>query len=80
MQVPFFTDAACDMALCRIAEGDHEALAVIYKKLGRQIYLLAYSILQDTYAAEDVMQETFVRFMLIFLSCAAVILFYKAIR
>ena len=63
MQVPFFTDAACDMALCRIASGDHEALTVIYKKLGRQIYLLAYSILQDTYAAEDVMQETFVRLL-----------------
>ena len=63
MQVSFFTDAACDMALCRIASGDHEALTVIYKKLGRQIYLLAYSILQDTYAAEDVMQETFVRLL-----------------
>ena len=63
VQVPFFTDAACDTALCRIAEGDHDALTVIYKKLGRQIYMLAYSILQDTYSAEDVMQETFVRLL-----------------
>ena len=51
----------CDTALCRIANGDTEALAIIYQRLGRQIYMVAYSILQDVHAAEDVMQETFVR-------------------
>lgn len=63
MSVPFFPNAVCDTALCRIAEGDHEALSVIYEKLGRQIYMLAYSILQDTYGAEDIMQETFLKLL-----------------
>ena len=63
MSINLFADAVCDTALCRIADGDTEALTDIYQKLGRQIYMLAYSILQDTYRAEDIMQETFVRLL-----------------
>jgi len=58
-----FSNAICDTALRRIADGDNEALAIIYRELGRQIYTVAYSILQDVHAAEDVMQETFVRLL-----------------
>ena len=55
------TRSACEHALRRLASGDMGALEIIYDKLGKRIYLLAYSILGDTHAAEDVMQETFVR-------------------
>ena len=59
--ISILTRTACDRALCRLAEGESEALTVIYEQLGRRIYLLALSILQDTHAAEDVMQDTLLR-------------------
>ena len=55
------TRAACENALRRIAQGDMDGLETIYDKLGRRIYLLAYSILGDTHAAEDVLQDTLLR-------------------
>lgn len=55
------TRAACEHALRRIAQGDMDGLETIYDKLGRRIYLLAYSILGDTHAAEDVLQDTLIR-------------------
>ena len=55
------TRAVCERALRRIAQGDMDGLETIYNKLGRRIYLLAYSILGDTHAAEDVMQDTLIR-------------------
>ena len=55
------TRAACERALRRIAQGDMDGLETIYDKLGKRIYLLAYSILGDTHAAEDVLQDTLVR-------------------
>ena len=61
MSVKFSIERACDEALNRIAEGDHEALTVIYDKLGRKIFMLAYSILGERTLAEDVMQQTFVK-------------------
>ena len=51
----------CDRALCRLSDGDTEALDVLYHRLGRRAYLLALSILRDPHAAEDVMQDTFLR-------------------
>ncbi|MBO5203478.1 MAG: RNA polymerase sigma factor [Clostridia bacterium] len=51
----------CDDALCRIADGDIQALSIIYDKLGRRIFLLALSILKDKESAEDIMQDTFVK-------------------
>ena len=53
--------AACDRALRRLAEGDTEALDTLYHHLGRPVYLLALSILRDTHAAEDIMQDTWLR-------------------
>lgn len=55
------TRALCEQALRRIARGDMDGLETIYDKLGRRIYLLAYSILGDTHAAEDVLQDTLIR-------------------
>ena len=59
--IPDLTRTACDRALQRLAQGDTEALEIIYHKLGRKIYMTAYAVLGDTHTAEDVMQDTFLR-------------------
>ncbi len=56
-----FTRKYCDEALIRLAKGDMDALTVIYDKLGRKIFMLAFSILHDKDLAEDVMQDVFLR-------------------
>ena len=56
-----FLNRQCDRALSRLANGDMSALEDIYHQLGRRIYMLALSILRDPHAAEDVMQDTFVK-------------------
>lgn len=60
-ELPDITRIACDRALRRLAEGDMDALETIYHKLGRKIFMTAFSVLGDTHAAEDIMQDTFVR-------------------
>ena len=45
-------------AIARIAEGDTEALSVIYEKMGRMIMAVANSVLCDRIEAEDVLQDT----------------------
>ena len=55
------TRTVCEHALRRIAQGDMDGLETIYEKMGRRIYLLAYSILGDPHAAEDVLQDTLIR-------------------
>ncbi len=57
----YLLNAQCDAALLKIAEGDMEALSVIYHKMGKRIFLLSLSILRDKESAEDVMQETFLK-------------------
>ena len=44
----------CEKALLRIAEGDREALKIIYQRMNRQIYAVAYSVLRDFSLADDV--------------------------
>ena len=61
-ELPDITRAACDRALRRLAERDMDALETVYHKLGRKIFMTAFSVLGDTHAAEDVMQDTFARF------------------
>ncbi|MBE6596965.1 MAG: RNA polymerase sigma factor [Ruminococcaceae bacterium] len=56
-----FLNEQCDTALQKIASGDMDALAVIYHKLGKRIFLLSLSILRDRESAEDIMQETFLK-------------------
>ena len=60
-ELPDITRAACDKALRRLAEGDMSALETVYHKLGRKIFLTAFSVLGNTHTAEDVMQDTFLR-------------------
>ena len=60
-ELPDITRAVCDRALRRLAEGDMDALEIIYHRLGRKIFMTAFSVLGDTHAAEDIMQDTFLR-------------------
>lgn len=47
--------------LAQVARSDAAALEALYRKLGKSVYCLALSILGETCAAEDVLQETFLR-------------------
>lgn len=51
-----------DLALmARVAAGEQAAVGDLYDRYGRQVYALAYRMLQDTAASEDVTQEVFVK-------------------
>ena len=50
-----------DRLVINIAEGNLSYLSELYLKLKKPIFALALSILGDYYAAEDIMQETFVK-------------------
>ena len=56
-----FENAECEKALCKIADGDNDALKTIHKLMNRQIYAVAYSVLQDFALSDDIVQETYVK-------------------
>ncbi len=56
-----FERSALDRALVRLAEGDLDALTVVYERMGRRIYLLALSILRDPGAAQDILQDVLLK-------------------
>lgn len=58
-----FTAAECEKAILRIADGEKDALKVIYKHMHRQIYAVAYSVLRDFSSSDDVVQETYMRIL-----------------
>jgi RNA polymerase sigma factor (sigma-70 family) len=45
--------------LARIATGDPEGIALLYDRYGRRVFALAYRLLGDRGAAEDVVQAAF---------------------
>ena len=45
-----------------IREGDEQAFSRLYELTRRSVYYTAYSVCRDKYAAETVMQDTFVKF------------------
>lgn len=47
--------------ICKIALGDISALEALYEQHKVRVYRLALSMLGDTYLAEDVTQETFLK-------------------
>lgn len=47
--------------LDRLAAGDPSAIGDLYDAYGRQVYALAFRMLEDAAAAEDVTQEVFVK-------------------
>ncbi|MBR0231898.1 MAG: sigma-70 family RNA polymerase sigma factor [Clostridia bacterium] len=56
-----FANKACSDAIIKISEGDLNGLTVVYDQLGRQIFSLAMSVLNNYSDAEDAMQDTFLR-------------------
>jgi RNA polymerase sigma-70 factor (ECF subfamily) len=50
-----------EKAMTRLCAGDKAALGEVYAIMRKSVYLLSYSILKDAQAAEDVVQETFLR-------------------
>ena len=53
--------AVSEQLLVRIAAGDQAALAELYAQAKNPVYCFALTILRDSFAAEDVMQETFLQ-------------------
>ncbi len=53
-------DAAGDRALRRLAQGDRSALGEIYDLYGRLILSVAYTIVENSPDAEDVLQDTMI--------------------
>ena len=52
-----------DDLLTKSKNGDNEAIKNLYIELKKPIFILALSILNDYYAAEDILQETFIKVM-----------------
>jgi len=50
-----------DELIRRIGHGDMQALEELYKDLSRAVYGFVFSIVKNRTAAEDIMQDTFVR-------------------
>lgn len=55
------TKDECDKAITAIAEGNNNALLVLYRNYGRLIYTVAKNIVNNADDAEDVLQETLLR-------------------
>ena len=45
--------------VARIRAGDQQAMSELYDRYSKVVYAVALRVLQDTTAAEDVLQETF---------------------
>jgi len=55
-------ESADDMRLvARIRAGDQPAMSELYDRYGRVVYAVALRVLQDTSAAEDVLQDIFLQ-------------------
>ncbi|WP_240740816.1 sigma-70 family RNA polymerase sigma factor [Deinococcus sp. Arct2-2] len=48
-------------ALLRLQHGDLDALTELHRQLGRQVYAVAFHLLQSPQEAEEVVQDTFLR-------------------
>lgn len=55
------TDIELDTAIAELIGGDREALKSIYNSCGHSVYSLAISLLHNHHAAEDAVQETFMK-------------------
>lgn len=57
-----FENELLERALKNIAEGDISYLNYIYEHYARLLYSVAITIMGDTYSAEDVLHDTFLKF------------------
>ena len=61
----------------QIAAGDQQAVAALYQQRGTLLYSLLLRMLGDEMEAQEVMQDTFVRILLVDHDEAVVVLQYK---
>ena len=54
------SEKLCEKALSELAEGNTEALSVIYDEMSRSIFSLAYTVTGNYCDAEDVLQNTMI--------------------
>ncbi len=54
-------DAEVEECIRKIARGDKQALALLYKKTGAAVYGFALSLLGNVQEAEDIQQDVFIR-------------------
>ena len=50
-----------DILICRTGQGDMAAFEELYNGLSRKVYAFVMTIVKNPSAAEDIMQDTFVR-------------------
>lgn len=54
-------DQPDDMLLSRLQNGDEKAFTAIYERYNKMLYVLAYKYLKDTFLAEDIVQQVFLK-------------------
>ena len=54
------SEKLCEKALLELAEGNTDALSVIYGEMSRRIFSLAYTVTGNYCDAEDVLQNTMI--------------------
>ena len=57
----FHPDQPDDMLLSRLQNGDEKAFTAIYERYNKMLYVLAYKYLKDTFLAEDIVQQVFLK-------------------
>lgn len=56
-----FQNEICEKALRDIARGDMSGLTVLYDCFGKLLFTVAYTVIGNRTAAEDVLQDTFIK-------------------
>lgn len=54
-------DQPDDMLLSRLQNGDEKAFTAIYERYNKMLYVLTYKYLKDTFLAEDIVQQVFLK-------------------
>lgn len=57
----FHPDQPDDILLSRLQNGDEKAFTAIYERYNKMLYVLAYKYLKDTFLAEDIVQQVFLK-------------------
>ena len=57
-----YTDESESTLLLQLKNGDERAFTLIFERYNRMLYVLAYKYLKDTFLAEDIVQQVFLKF------------------
>lgn len=59
VRLPHIVEVLDDQLLAQFREGDHGALAILFRRYARMVHTVASRILRDAAEAEDLLQEVF---------------------